>query len=226
MYSQHIGGIMKKKIVYFSLIFFIATCFFSSKKANAEFVPPEVETVMINEYSKPSQKIFTMQSTPLSITNVLNFVEKSTTRQPKQLLKYVYPTYSDAQLNSVTADLNQSNKYLLSQGYKTQIANGLLDTNHLKEELSNNRPVIAFLIANGDYWIEQETSIIIWGYQKITFPGRPSQIVYMFSSINHGSGGIYSGGENEIPLLRNESYIDPSANVTFKWVSTLYGFKK
>lgn len=219
---------MKNKKLLIPLFIFTITLFINIniQSVSADFVPPEVEVSIINEYSSSSSKTFTMQPTPLSVTNVLNFVEKSTSRQPKQLLKYVYPTYSDTQLNSVTANLEQSNKYLLSQGYKTKIVNGVLDTSFLKEELSNNRPVIAFLTANGNYWIEQETAVIIFGYQKITFPGRPPQILYMYKSLIHGNGVVFSGGENEIQLLLNESSIDPSANVTFKWVSTLYGFNK
>lgn len=217
---------LKKKIVYLGFVCLMGICFFSSKRAFAEFVPPEVEVAVINEYSNEPTKTFTMQPTPLTVTNTLNFVEKSATRKPKQLLKYVYPTYSDARLNSVTANLEQSNNFLLNQGYKTKIANGVLDNNLIQEELLNNRPVIAYLNANGSYWIEQETAITIFGFQKITFQGRPPQIIYMYNSVIHGNGSIYGGGENEIPLLLNESYIDPSANVTFRWVSTLYGFKK
>lgn len=216
------------KKIFLSGIFFLL--FFSfltnSKTVQADFVPPEVETVVIPEYNQPFNKVFTMQPTPLSVVNVLNFVEGSTSRKPNQLLKYVYPNYSDAQLNSVTANLEQSNKFLNNQSYKTKISVGQLNLTLLKEELSNRRPVIAYLSANGDYWIEQETSIIIYGYQKITFPGRPSQVVYMYRSVNHGNGAIYSGGENAIPLLLKESQTDPTANITFKWVSTLYGFNK
>jgi hypothetical protein len=214
---------------YFLLVTFLLVSLLLVSKgetAQADFVPPEVETIILPEYNEPFKKVFTMQPTPLSITNVLNFVEKSASRQPKQLLKYVYPTYSDAQLNSVTANLEQSNKFLNNQGYKTKISVGQLDISLLKTSLSNRRPVIAYLTANGNYWIEQETSIIIYGYQKITFSGRPSQIVYMYHSVNHGNGAIYSGNEDSISLLINESQTDPSANVTFKWVSTLYGFSK
>lgn len=112
------------------------------------------------------------------------------------------------------------------QGYKTKISAGQLDLSLLKEELSNHRPVIAYLSANGDYWIEQESSIIIYGYQKVTFPGRPAQMVYMYQSVNHGNGAIYGGTENAVPLLIKESQVDPSANVTYSWISTLYGFIK
>ncbi|MGX7244503.1 hypothetical protein ACWOC1_06605 [Enterococcus quebecensis] len=208
--------------------FFIICCLFVIRGGNvhADFVPPEVETAVIPEYNKPFKPVFTMQPTPLSVVNVLNFVEGSTNRQINQLLKYVYPKYSDAQLKSVTANLEQSNKFLNNQGYKTKISADQLNLSLLKEELSNRRPVIAYLSANGDYWIEQETSIIIYGYQKITFPGRPPQVVYMYQSVNHGNGAIYSGGESSIPLLLKESQTDPSANITFKWVSTLYGFNK
>ena len=198
----------------------------NSKTVQADFVPPEVETVVIPEYNQPFNKVFTMQPTPLLVVNVLNFIEGSTSRQANQLLKYVYPNYNDAQLKSVTANLEQSNKFLNNQGYKTKISAGQLNLTLLKEELSNRRPVIAYLTANGDYWIEQESSVIIYGYQKITFPGRPPQVVYMYRSVNHGNGAIYNGGENAISLLLKESQTDPSANITFKWVSTLYGFNK
>ena len=216
---------------YYTIILICFFCinfitFFHTQTVQAEFVPPEVETVIINEYNNPFKKSLTIQPTPVSVVNVLNFVDKSQNRQTKQLLKYVYPTYSDAQLNAVTTDLEQSNKYVLNQGYKTKITTGPIDNGLLKEELSNNRPVIAFLTANGSYWIEQETAIIIYGYQKVTFPGRPAQIVYMYQSVIHGNGAIYSGAEKTIPLLSKESQIDPTANVTFNWDSTLYGFKK
>lgn len=214
---------------YFILCTFLLLSFplfMRSETAVADFVAPEVETIIIPEYNQPFNKVFTMQPTPLSVVNVLNFVEASTNRQINQLLKYVYPKYSDAQLKSVTADLEQSNSFLTNQGYKTKISAGKLDISILKEELSNRRPVIAYLSANGDYWIEQETSIIIYGYQKVTFPGRPSQVVYMYRSVNHGNGAIYSGGEDAIPLLLKESQIDPSANITYSWVSTLFGFTK
>ncbi|MBM7689905.1 hypothetical protein BCR24_13515 [Enterococcus ureilyticus] len=219
---------MKRKKLVISLFLIISSLFLNIniQHVNADFVPPEVETVVIPEYNQPFNKVFTMQPTPLSVVNVLNFVEGSTSRKPNQLLKYIYPNYSDAQLKSVTANLEQSNKFLNNQSYKTKISAGQLNLTLLKEELSNRRPVIAYLSANGDYWIEQETSVIIYGYQKITFPGRPPQVVYMYRSVNHGNGAIYSGGENRIPLLLNESYVDPSAEVTFKWVSTLYGFNK
>ncbi|MBO0470291.1 hypothetical protein JZO66_07020 [Enterococcus sp. DIV0242_7C1] len=214
---------------FFVLCVFIlgtSTIIMHNEVAEADFVPPEIETVMIPEYNQPLKQVFTLQPTPLSVVNVLNFVEGSTTRQASQLLKYVYPKYSDAQLKSVTANLEQSNSFLNSQGYKTKINPGQLDMSLLKEELSNRRPVIAYLSANGDYWIEQESSIIIYGYQKVTFPGRPSQVVYMYQSVNHGNGAIYGGNENTIPLLIKESQIDPSANVTYSWISTLYGFTK
>lgn len=198
----------------------------NSKTVQADFVPPEVETVVIPEYNQPFNKVFTIQPTPLSVVNVLNFVEGSTSRQVNQLLKYTYPSYSDAQLKSVTANLEQSNKFLTSQGYKTKISTGPLNMVSLKAELSNRRPVIAYLSANGNYWIEQETAVIIYGYQKITFPNQPSRVVYMYRSLNHGNGAIYNGGENAIQLLFKESQIDPSANVTFKWAATLYGFHK
>lgn len=198
----------------------------NNKTVQADFVPPEVETVVIPEYNQPFNKVFTVQATPLSVVNVLNFVEGSTSRQVNQLLKYTYPSYSDSQLKSVTANLEQSNKFLTSQGYKTKISTGPLNMVALKEELSNRRPVIAYLSANGNYWIEQETAVIIYGYQKITFPNQPSRVVYMYRSLNHGNGAIYNGVENAIPLLLKESQIDPSANVTFKWDATLYGFHK
>lgn len=219
---------MERKRIVIALSVVISAFFLSIniQPVHAEFVPPKVEMAMIQEYSNPPKKTFTMQPIPISVTNVMNFVEKSKNRQPRQLLKYVYPTYSDSRLNSVTANLEQSNSFLLNQGYKTKIVNGVLDTDKLKEEISNNRPVIAFLTANGDYWIEQETAVIIWGYQKITLPGRPSQIVYMYNSIIHGNGAISSGVENDIPLLSNEGFIDPSADVTYSWISTLYGFSK
>lgn len=218
----------KRKKLLFTILIFTASLFLNVgiQSANADFVPPDVEIAVINEYNSSFEKVFTMQPTPLSITKVLNFVENSTDIQPKQLLKYVYPSYNDAQLNSVTANLEQSNKYLISQGYKTKIIDSVLDTCYLKEEFSNNRPVIAFLNANGNYWIEQETAVVIYGYQKITYAGSSPNIIYFYSSVNHGSGAIFSGQENNIPLLQNESQIDPSANVTFKWVSTLYGFNK
>jgi len=216
------------KKFFLSGIFFLLSFSFlaNNKTVEAEFVPPEVETVILPEYNEPFKPVFTMQPTPVSVVNVLNFIEGSTSRQANQLLKYVYPNYSDAQLKSVTANLEQSNKFLNNQGYKTKISAGQLNLTLLKEELSNRRPVIAYLSANGHYWIEQESSIIIYGYQKITFPGRPSQVLYMYRSVIHGNGAIYSGGENAIPLLLKESQTDPSANITFKWVSTLYGFNK
>ena len=49
-------------------------------------------------------------------------------------------------------------------------------------------------------------------------------IMYMYKSLNHGKGFINDATKNEIFLLMNESTIDPSANVTFKWDKTLYGF--
>lgn len=221
-----IHQLIKKHVIV--SIFLLGSFFLAatSETVQADFVPPEVETIIIPEYSKPLQKVFTMQPTPLSVVNVLNFVEGAASRQPNQLLKYVYPNYSDVQLKSVTANLEQSNKFLNNQGYKTKISANKLDLSLLKEELSNRRPVIAYLSANGDYWIEQETAIIIYGYQKITFPGSPSLVLYMYQSVNHGAGAIYSGGENTIPLLLKESQTDPSAKITYSWVSTLYGFKK
>ncbi|MFD2388550.1 cysteine peptidase family C39 domain-containing protein [Enterococcus rivorum] len=212
-------------MVLFSIIFSLVLIL-SPEKANADFTPPEVENIIIQELSDSIKKGFTMQPTPKSIAYILNFIEKSNKRTPKELLKYVYPTYNDSQLNTVSANLEQSNNYLTSQKYQTKILKGYPDINLLKEELSNGRPVIAYLTANGNYWIEQETSIIIYGYQKITFPGRPPMILYMYQSVTHGKGAIYSGGESEIPLLLTESQTDPTANITFKWVSTLYGFNK
>lgn len=110
-----------------------------------------------------------MQATPESVIEALNFVEKSTDRKVNHLLKYVYPYYTESQLKSVTANLEQANEFLHSQNYNTKIVNGSLDTNLLKVELSNKRPVIAFLTANGDYWIEQETAVLVYGYQKFHF---------------------------------------------------------
>ena len=85
-----------------------------------------------------------MQATPESVIEALNFVEKSTDRKVNHLLKYVYPYYTESQLKSVTANLEQANEFLHSQNYNTKIVNGSLDTNLLKVELSNKRPVIAF----------------------------------------------------------------------------------
>lgn len=214
----------KKNIVF--VIMFLCFCFMVPIRSQAAIAPPEVETIVIPGFSDSIKKGFTMQPTPKSVASILNFVDKTTNQSAKQLLKYTYPTYSEVQLNSVTANIDQSNKYTLSKGYKTKILNGVPSVDLLKEEFSNNRPILAYLNANGSYWIEQETSIILYGYQKITFSGQKPMILYMYSSVIHGNGVIYSGGENEIPLLLNESYIDPTANVTFKWVSTLYGFKK
>lgn len=214
----------KKNIIFVTL--FLCFCFMIPIKSQAAIEPPKVETIEIQDFSNSIKKGFTMQPTPKSVASILNFVDKTTNQSAKQLLKYTYPTYSEVQLNSVTANIDQSNKYMLSNGYKTKILNGVPDTDLLKEEFSNNRPILAYLNANGNYWIEQETSIIIYGYQKITFSGQKPMIIYKYTSVIHGNGAIYGGGENEIPLLLNESYIDPTANVTFKWVSTLYGFKK
>lgn len=219
---------MKRKLTVFIsvILLFVTTAILTEVNVDAAMEPPEIETITIQEFTEPYKKRFTMQSTPESVIEVLNFVEKSTDRQTNQLLKYVYPTYSDTQLKSVSANLEQTNKYLLNQNYKTKIVKGVLDIAQLKEELSKGRPVIAYLTANGDYWIEQETAVIIFGYQKIKFPNRPEMISYTYKSINHGKGAIYNGSENEIYLLLNEGIIDPSANVTFKWDSTLYGFNK
>lgn len=195
-------------------------------KVYAEFTPPEVEVTMIQEYTSPHGTMFTMQPTPLSVVDALNFVEGTTNRKVNQLLKYVYPNYNDSQLMCVSADLEQSNKFLNSQGYKTKIVSGVLDYSTIKYELANKRPVIAYLVANGDYWIEQETSIIIFGIQKIKYVGQPENIIYMYRSLNHGDNALFSMQLNEIPLLQNESQIDPSANVTYSWASTLYGFTK
>lgn len=85
--------------------------FMRSETVEADFVPPEIETVMIPEYNQPLKQVFTLQPTPLSVVNVLNFVEGSTTRQASELLKYIYPKYTDAQLKSVTANLEQSNSF-------------------------------------------------------------------------------------------------------------------
>ncbi len=217
---------VKRNKTFLLIIVISFFVFMKNDTVQADFVPPEVETIIIDQYKKPTNKTFTMQPTPLSVVDVLNFVEQTSTRQVNQLLRYLYPMYNDRQLKSVTANLDQSNQFLVSQGYKTQITEGIISPEILKEELTNGRPVIAYLSANGDYWIEQETSIIIYGYQKVTFPNQNSQVLYMFKSVNHSDGAIYGGMENGIPLLLKESTIDPSANVTFKWDKTLYGFYK
>ncbi|WP_445450968.1 hypothetical protein [Enterococcus faecalis] len=84
--------------------------------------------------------------------------------------------------------------------------------------------MIAFLTANGNYWIEQETAVLVYGYQKILFPNQPSRIIYKI--LHHVKGFVNDASKNEIFLLMNESLIDPSANVTSMWNKTLYGFYK
>lgn len=223
------GRVFLKNKMFISLSCIISFLFIFDTKASADSnqpIAPEVETTIIQEFNEPYQKKFTMQATPESVIEALNFVEKSTDRKVNHLLKYVYPYYTESQLKSVTANLEQANEFLHSQNYNTKIVNGSLDTNLLKVELSNKRPVIAFLTANGDYWIEQETAVLVYGYQKISVPNQPSMIMYMYKSLNHGKGFINDATKNEIFLLMNESTIDPSANVTFKWDKTLYGFYK
>ncbi|PLS35258.1 hypothetical protein CYV26_07715 [Carnobacterium maltaromaticum] len=197
-----------------------------SEAAQAEFLPPTLETVMIPEYNEPTNKAHTIQPIPLSTVNILNFVEKSTKGTVNDLLKTVYPERTVEQLQSVTANLNQCAEYVKSQGYKVVTTSGVLDYALLKNELNHQRPVLAQLTANGNYWIEQETAVIIFGVQKFTFQDGRENILYMYRSLNHEDGGIYGGLEQSIPLLNKEALIDPASNVTYKWTGTLYGFTK
>ncbi len=66
-----------------------------------------------------TKKKFTVQTTPESVIEALNFVEKSTDREVNHLLKYVYPYYTERQLKSVTANLEQVNEFLHSPNYNT-----------------------------------------------------------------------------------------------------------
>ena len=138
-------GVFLKNKMFISLSCIISFIYFDTKASadSNQPIAPEVETTIIQEFNEPYQK-FTMQATPESVIEALNFVEKSTDRKVNHLLKYVYPYYTESQLKSVTANLEQANEFLHSQNYNTKIVNGSLDTNLLKVELSNKRPVIAF----------------------------------------------------------------------------------
>lgn len=216
---------MKKTFVLVG--FTIALAFlFSPKKTFADFTPPEVEMSIIQDYTIPIEKVRTIQPAPLTTVNILNFVEKTKTRTTTDLLRTIYPSYSTAQLQNVTANLNQCATYTKSLGYKTKVTNGPLDYATLKNEIVNNRPVLGYLTANGNYWIEQETAIIIYGVQRIKYAGQPENLIYLYRSLNHGDNALFSGQLNNIQLLINESIIDPSANVTYSWTNTLHGFTK
>lgn len=194
--------------------------------ASADVTPYEVEMSVIQEYTIPNEKIHTIQATPLSTINILNFIEKSNKRNVTDLLKTIYPDYSSSELQNVTANLDQCMNYSKNLGYNIKKIDRPLDYPTLKNEIINNRPVLAYLTANGNYWIEQESAVIIFAVQRVKQEGDFERITYFYRSLNHGDNVMISGQLNNIPFLAIENMLDPSAIVTFKWSATLYGFEK
>lgn len=224
---------LKKKLEFLTLfIAFVGIGFIGSKQAFAENLssaPPTVITEVLPGFEgAPPKPVFSLQPVPLHTAEIVNMLNPS---QPKKtgidVLKFLHPTLSPAELANMTASFDQSLSYLRNQGIQYTKVNGFLDKDTILNEIRNGRPILAHLSVNTSYWLEPESAVIIYGIQIFNFEGYPPNIMYYARSLNHSDAPIISGFENRHDILISEKYIDPSIrDVYYTWDSTAYGFTK
>lgn len=220
-----------KKYYVVMLICMFGVILFSGKQSLAaekekQIEPPIVTMAMIPEFQEKPSLVHSIQPTALHASEIYNYINPSSKITSKDILKFLHPSASEESLSTMTVTFDESLSYLKNKGINYTKVSKYPNWKIIVSELRANRPVLIHLKANTSYWIEQETSVFIWGIQVFEYPNGVTNILYFTRSLNHADNPIFSGMEESYDLLTNESSHDPSLNVKYSWAETVYGLKK
>lgn len=185
-----------------------------------------VMMAVIPEFQEKPVINVSIQPIPLHTAELLNYFYRDEKVTAFDIIKYFHPNFTTEEINNTAGTFDESLSYITSKGLKYNKVSGFPTWKIIFDELNAQRPVLVHLKANSSYWLEPETAVLIWGIQVFEFEGQPTNVIYFTRSLNHADNPIYSGSENNFDLLTNESLHDPTLQVRYSWVSTVYGFQK
>lgn len=227
---------MKNKKLFTLLILgmsIFSFSFFIPQSTSAEEKQADVEYGMIQELAGLANypKQATYQVMPEIFTVAYNLVNPNDPINAQIILQDLYPNYTPERLQNVTADDKQLLEFTKKRTPNVKYKEGYLDIETIKTEITNHRPIVAFLTCNSNYWYEKQSAVLIWGYQ--VYPVTNSDgttheaTMLMTISMNHANPTMSTEiGWDKIKLL--DTTIDPEAttNATYTWTSSIYGFNK
>ncbi|MDR0299173.1 MAG: hypothetical protein LBI13_03710, partial [Streptococcaceae bacterium] len=178
--------------------------------------------------STPSQSLAQTVTTLVSHDSVGPNGNLSISANASTVLKYLYPNYTDAQLQGATITPDQAVQWLHSVGYTANIINRPLNTTEIKSYLDKSEPIVTVLAnQNPSDWITQSYSGVLYAHDDVD-AGTQHLHESFIKSTYFGEATIQDGAEAQsftFPSQTNST--DPIERAdSYKWVSTIVDIKQ